>query len=59
MVTVSKGPYYWDVRGSASERQPFADEYANEMPPGSTYLVTEGNHDLYLWNAKDKKWELF
>lgn len=59
MAIVSKGPYYWDVRGSASARSKFTQDNLDSIPQGSTYLETEGNHDLYIWNADKKVWELF
>lgn len=58
MATVSKGHYYWDVRGASSEMQRFASENLNTIPNGSTYLETNGDHNLYIWNADAKVFEL-
>lgn len=59
MEIVTKGPYYWDVRGGASAREEFTKRNIDEIPQGSTYLETEGDHNLYIWNADKKVWELF
>lgn len=59
MATVSKGPYYWDIRGASEERTAFGTTYAMEIPQGSTYLETNGQHELYIWNADAKAFELF
>lgn len=59
MPIVSKGPYYWDVRGSAAGRAQFTQDHIDKIPQGSTYLETEGNHDIYIWNADTKIWEVF
>lgn len=59
MAIVSKGPYYWDVRGGASAQEQFTQTYKDEIPQGSTYLETDGDHDLYIWNADKKVWEVF
>lgn len=56
---VSKGPYYWDVRGSFAGMAAFTQQHIDTIPQGSSYLVTEGNHDIYIWNAEAKKWEVF
>lgn len=59
MLIVSKGPYYWDVRGAGAARSQFTENNKDTIPQGSTYLETDGNHDIYLWNADTKSWELF
>lgn len=59
MATAIKGPYYWDVRGASSAREKFAQDNKDEMPQGSTYLETDSDHDIYIWNADTKAWELF
>lgn len=59
MAIVNKGPYFWDVRGSGSKKQDFAASNLEQIPQGSTYLETDGNHDIYIWNADTKAWELF
>lgn len=59
MPTAIKGPYYWDVRGAGSVREQYAQKHKDEIPQGSTYLETDGDHDIYIWNADTKMWELF
>lgn len=59
MAIVSKGPYYWDVRGASSEMQKFSSENLTVIPQGSTYLETNGDHNIYIWNADAKVFELF
>lgn len=59
MANVSKGPYFWDIRGASSAMQEFAAENEENIPNGSTYLETDGNHDVYIWNADAKVFELF
>lgn len=58
MASVSKGPYFWDVRGASSKMQTFASENMNDIPAGSTYMETDGDHDIYIWNADAKVFEL-
>lgn len=59
MATVTKGPYFWDIRGSSAARESYGLQHANEIPQGSTYLETDGDHDIYIWNADTKMWEEF
>lgn len=59
MATVNKGPYFWDVRGAGSEKHNFAVSNQESIPQGSTYLETDGDHNVYIWNADTKAWELF
>lgn len=54
MATVSKGPYFWDVRGSGSQRNIFAASNRETVPQGSTYLETDGNHDIYICSAQPR-----
>lgn len=59
MAIAIKGPYYWDVRGGSAARESYAIQHADEIPQGSTYLETDGDHDIYIWNADTKMWEAF
>lgn len=59
MANISKGPYYWDVRGASSEIQAFTADNIDNIPQGSTYLETDGDHDIFIWNAVSKSWDPF
>lgn len=60
MTTVTKGPYYWDIRGGGgSARAKFVEENKDQIPQGSTYLEVDGDHNLYIWNADVKAFSLF
>lgn len=48
MANVNKGPYFWDVRGSGSQKAPFAASNQDQIPQGSTYLETDGDHNVYI-----------